>query len=94
MDSRQSHVAFALKGRSLHLCVNDGTDSLAPTHSLCGICTLESPWVRVAHEDLANMHTLMICKACEASYEQHGYREKYASAPVPGSFPNGQLALF
>lgn len=90
----QSHVAFALKGRLLHLCVDDGSENQAPALSLCGVCTLEAPWVRVAHEDLARIHTLIICKACEASYELLGYREVHASAQVPETPPSAQLALF
>lgn len=94
MESRRAHIAFALQGRSLHLCADDGPENHAPAQSLCGVCTLESPWVRVAQEDLANMHTLIVCKACQARYEQLGYRARYASTLATGMPHSDQLALF
>lgn len=94
MDSRHTHIAFVLKGRLLHLCVEGGADVDTPVQSLCGVSGLQAPRARAAQTDLANMYTLIICRACELRYDQLGYRAMYTAALQAGASYSNQLALF
>lgn len=94
MGNPDIHVAFALQGGVVHLCLDSMMTKKAPAVSLCRDHVLSTPRAPVARHDLTNIQNFIICKGCESRFNLLGYRKHYAPKPQRKKQNPAQMALF